>query len=99
MIAEFFNRRTLMIFIGVLLFMSGRSFSQSNEDCLMCHDDDSFTMEKDGKEVPIYVSEKKFSSSSHSKLKCVSCHLNFNPDDIPHNENLTPKACADCHQK
>ena len=85
--------------MGVFLFVFGTSFAQSNEDCLMCHDDDSFTMEKDGKEIPIHVSESKFSSSSHSKLKCVSCHTNFNAEEIPHAENLTPKSCGDCHQK
>jgi len=85
--------------MGVFLFVCGSAFAQSNEDCLMCHDDDSFTMKKDGKEIPINVSESKFSSSSHSKLKCISCHINFDPEEIPHNDNLTPKACGDCHQK
>ena len=77
------NRRTLILIMGVFLFVSGSSFAQSNEDCLMCHDDDSFTMEKDGKEIPIHVSESKFSSSSHSKLKCISCHTNFDAEAIP----------------
>ncbi|MDH3268527.1 MAG: cytochrome b/b6 domain-containing protein, partial [Ignavibacteria bacterium] len=63
------------------------------------HDDDTFTMDKDGKEVPIFVSEGKFGSSGHSKLKCISCHTNFDPEEIPHTENLTPKTCGDCHQK
>ncbi|MBP1682985.1 MAG: Formate dehydrogenase-like protein cytochrome b subunit [Ignavibacteriaceae bacterium] len=93
------NKRTLILVMGVFLFVFGTSFAQTNEDCLMCHDDDSFTMEKDGKEIPIYVSESKFSSSSHSKLKCVSCHTNFDPESIPHSDNLTPKVCGDCHQK
>jgi len=93
------NRRTLILIMGVFLFVFGNTFAQSNEDCLMCHDDDSFTMTKDGKEVPIHVSESKFASSSHSKLKCVSCHTNFDAEAIPHSENLTPKSCGDCHQK
>jgi cytochrome b subunit of formate dehydrogenase len=93
------NKRTLILVMGVFLFVFGTSFAQTNEDCLMCHDDDSFTMEKNGKEIPIYVSESKFSSSKHSKLKCISCHSNFDPESIPHSENLTPKACGDCHQK
>lgn len=99
MTSIFSNRRILIPIIGVLLFVFGTSRAQSNEDCLMCHDDDSFTMEKDGKEVSIYVSEVKFSSASHSNLKCISCHINFSTDDIPHSENLTPKSCGDCHQK
>ncbi len=53
--------------------------AQTNDDCLMCHDDDTFTMDKDGKEVSIFVGEGKYNSSSHSKLKCISCHINFDP--------------------
>jgi len=93
------NRRTLILIMSVFILLFTNGFSQSNEDCLMCHDDDSFTMEKDGKEISIFVSESKFGASSHSKLKCVSCHTNFDPEEIPHNENLIPKACGDCHQK
>lgn len=85
--------------MGVFLFLFANAFAQSNEDCLMCHDDDTFTMDKNGKEISIYVSEAKFSSSSHSKLKCISCHTNFDPEEIPHSDNITPKACGDCHQK
>ena len=93
------NIRTFVLFVSVLFCLFANAFAQSNEDCLMCHDDDTFTMEKDGKEVSIYVSEAKFNASSHSKLKCVSCHTSFDPEEIPHSENLTPKACGDCHQK
>jgi len=91
--------RALILSMGVLFFISGNSYSQSNDDCLMCHDDDTFTMDKDGKEVSIYVNGEKFHSASHSKLKCISCHIDFSADDIPHSDNLVPKACADCHQK
>ncbi len=94
-----FNKRTLIFIMGVFIFLFTNGFAQSNDDCLMCHDDDTFTMDKDGNEVSIYVSEGKFSSSSHSKLKCVSCHSNFDAEEIPHAENLTPKTCGDCHQK
>jgi cytochrome b subunit of formate dehydrogenase len=56
-------------------------------------------MEKNGKEVSIYVNGEKFNSHNHSKLKCVSCHVNFDPEELPHSENLTPKNCSNCHQK
>lgn len=85
--------------MSVFLFLLNNLHAQSNEDCLMCHDDDSFTMEKDGKEIPIHVSGSKFQSSAHSKLQCISCHVGFNEEEIPHSENLTPKNCISCHQK
>ena len=94
-----FNKRTLIFIMSVFILLFRNGFAQSNDDCLMCHDDNSFTMEKDGKEVSIYVSEGKFNSSSHSKLKCVTCHTNFDAEEIPHSDNLSPKACGDCHQK
>jgi cytochrome b subunit of formate dehydrogenase len=85
-------------FLQIILF-SVFSFSQSNEDCLMCHNDDTMTMEKDGKEISISVSEKEFNSHKHAKLQCISCHVGFDPDEMPHSENLIPKNCSDCHQK
>ncbi len=100
MTPKLFSKRTLIFFMGVFILLLTNGFAQSNDDCLMCHDDDTFTMEKDGKEISIGVSERKFaSSSSHSKLKCVTCHANFDAEEIPHAENLSPKACSDCHQK
>ena len=99
MISISYIRRTLIITFGVLLLFLGRAVAQSNDDCLMCHDDESFTMTKDGATVSIDVNEKKYNSSKHSKLKCTSCHINFDDEEIPHSNNLTPKACGDCHQK
>ncbi len=94
-----FNKRTLIFIMGVFIFLLTNGFAQSNDDCLMCHDDNSFTMEKNGKEISISVNGDRFSKSKHSKLKCVTCHTNFDAEEIPHAENLTPKACGDCHQK
>lgn len=92
-------KRTLILVVGVLFILLPALYAQSNDDCLMCHDDDTFIMEKDGKEISIHVSTDKFNSASHSKLKCISCHINFDADEIPHSDNLIPKNCADCHQK
>ena len=53
-----FNKRTLIFIMGVFILLLTNGFAQSNDDCLMCHDDDTFTMDKDGKEISIYVSER-----------------------------------------
>ncbi len=73
--------------------------AQTNEDCLMCHDDDEFTMEKNGREISINVVEQHYNNSSHSTLNCTSCHVEFDAEEIPHSDNLQPKACSDCHTK
>lgn len=87
------------LLLSILLFAAGSIFSQSNEDCLMCHDDDEFTMERNGKEISINVVEQRYNNSSHSSLKCTSCHVKFDAEEIPHSDKLQPKACSDCHTK
>ena len=94
-----FDRRIFITITGILLLLVSNGFAQSNDDCLMCHDDDTFTTKKNGKEISLYVSGEKFHSSSHSKLQCISCHIKFDPEAIPHSDDLTPKACGDCHQR
>ncbi len=73
--------------------------AQTNDDCLMCHDDDEFTMEKNGREISINVVERHYNNSSHSTLNCTSCHIKFDAEEIPHSNNLQPKLCSDCHTK
>ena len=82
----------LLIFIPIL------AVAQSNDDCLMCHSDKEMTTERNGKEVLLYVDETVLAKSPHAKLNCVSCHLEFNPDDLPHKENITPINCIHCHK-
>jgi cytochrome b subunit of formate dehydrogenase len=94
-----FNRRIFIIITGILLFFVSNGLAQTNDECLMCHDDATFTMKKNGKEISINVNGKRFDESKHSKLQCISCHINFDPEEIPHSKDLIPKACSDCHQK
>jgi formate dehydrogenase gamma subunit len=56
------------------------------------------TMEKNGKELSIFVNDKILGNSAHKQLACVSCHTGFNPDDIPHKEKITPIDCKACHK-
>jgi cytochrome b subunit of formate dehydrogenase/nitrate/TMAO reductase-like tetraheme cytochrome c subunit len=88
---------TLTLFLLICVFYSD-SLAQSNDDCLSCHSDDSMTMEKNGKEVSIFVNDKILAESTHGKLKCVSCHTGFDAESIPHKENITPIDCKTCHK-
>lgn len=90
------NRLFLFLFV-FLLFTAVPLSAQSNDDCLMCHSDDTMTMEKNGKEISLYVSQDVFDHSVHGKLKCISCHVGFDPEEIPHKENITPVNCLNCH--
>lgn len=71
--------------------------SQSNDDCLMCHEDPELTMEKNGKKISITFNVAAFKKSSHSMLKCIQCHEGFKPDEIPHKTNIGKINCLKCH--
>ena len=99
MIGEKSYRPTILSFV-LLIFLFvfiDNIYSQSNEDCLTCHEDEQLTMEKEGKEVSLYVNEKVLKNSPHNNLSCVSCHVGFNPDDLPHKDNIQALDCKLCH--
>ncbi|MGE5810068.1 MAG: cytochrome b/b6 domain-containing protein [Ignavibacteria bacterium] len=54
-------------------------------------------MEKNGKEISIFVDDKVLRSSVHKKLACISCHIGYNPEELPHKENIQPINCKSCH--
>jgi cytochrome b subunit of formate dehydrogenase len=92
----------LLLFVFALIVLTGlnvqSAFGQSNDDCLACHEDNELTMEKNGREVSLYVNPGVLSRSTHNKLTCVSCHTGFDPDDLPHKENILPIDCKSCHK-
>jgi len=72
--------------------------AQTNEDCLACHSDNELTMEKNGKEVSVFVNEKVLLNSAHRRLTCISCHTGYNPEELPHKEVIKPINCKTCHK-
>jgi len=87
--------------LALVLAMSlgaGPVMAQSVEDCLMCHEDDGLTGERDGKEISVYVDPAKFGESVHGELDCVDCHQDLSGfEDFPHAEDLEPVDCGMCH--
>ena len=94
-----FNRRILITIMGILLFFISNGFAQSNDECLMCHDDDTFTAKIGGKEVSLYVNGARFDKSVHSKLNCIFCHKGYDPNEIPHTKTASKVNCLNCHEK
>ncbi len=72
-------------------------FAQSNEDCLMCHDDPGLSVEKNGKKISLYVTAKSLGGSVHKSLKCTACHEDAAVAEFPHPEGLKPVTCSKCH--
>jgi cytochrome b subunit of formate dehydrogenase len=71
--------------------------SQSNEDCLTCHEDNTLTMERKGKEVSLFIDPEKYENSPHEGIDCIECHVGFDPDEEPHAPNIKPVDCSPCH--
>jgi cytochrome b subunit of formate dehydrogenase len=86
-----------LLIIGLVILPS-YIYAQSVDDCLMCHSDNTLTMEKNGKEISLFVKEDAFKKSVHSKLTCVFCHKGFDPEAMPHAENIQEINCVNCHQ-
>ena len=86
--------------MAVLLFPGipgNQGRAQSNAECMACHSDSSLSATKEGKDVSLFVDEGKFSKSIHAGVECVSCHVGFNPADLPHAKELKPVECGACH--
>jgi hypothetical protein len=90
-------RRIIFLIIIAMMMSYNISFSQSNDDCLGCHEDMSLTMEKRGKTMKIGVKASDLKKSIHRKLKCVQCHVGFDPNEMPHKKVITPVNCKSCH--
>lgn len=81
----------------VSLFFTFYLSAQSNEDCMMCHEDKGLTTIKQGRTVSLYVKDKILLRSVHKKVKCASCHKDA-AVDFPHPERLKKVNCGDCHK-
>ncbi|MCX6156210.1 MAG: hypothetical protein NT007_18830 [Candidatus Kapabacteria bacterium] len=90
-----------MRLILLISFFSGLNHfklaAQDNDLCLGCHDDASITKEKNGKVISLTVKKFVFARSVHKKLNCISCHVGFDPNNIPHKANIETPNCMNCH--
>jgi cytochrome b subunit of formate dehydrogenase len=94
-------KKTITSWLWVVAFgmlLPAAASAQTAEDCLACHDDAELTMEKDGRTISLYARPAVLKKSSHAKLACVSCHTGFDPEEMPHKENIQPVQCTSCHQ-
>lgn len=84
----------------IIFFINSSSLllAQTKEDCLSCHSDKELTMEKNGKEISLFVEDEVLNKSVHSKINCITCHKGFNPEEIPHKEKIEPINCSNCHK-
>lgn len=87
-----------LLFVAVILCSGAlTTFAQEVDDCYICHDDESLTTTRNGKEVSLHVNPDRFSMSVHSDFTCVDCHFDLIDTDFPHAEEVEDVSCADCH--
>lgn len=86
------------LFLFLFLVVAPAINAQTKEDCMSCHSDQTLTMEKKGKQVPLFVNDKALDNSPHKKLNCIACHTGFDFENVPHKETITPVNCMSCHK-
>jgi predicted CXXCH cytochrome family protein len=91
-------KRIILFVILLIIFSSIHLRGQSNDDCLMCHDDPALTAIRQGKTVSMFVNSSVLSHSVHKEVLCSSCHPDALVEEFPHPENLNPVNCGDCHK-
>lgn len=88
----------LIFLISVSIFICFYTAKpQSNDDCLACHSDPTITMDRNGKTTSLTVKKFTLARSPHRNLKCIQCHVGFDPNNIPHKAKIEPINCMSCH--
>jgi predicted CXXCH cytochrome family protein len=90
------SKKLAMIILSLLSF-AGIIRGQSNDDCILCHEDRDLTGERDGKTVSMFVDMRTYSGSAHKEVKCISCHNELENAEFPHNDQLKKVNCSQCH--
>lgn len=89
----------LLLALAMSFALSTKSTAQENNECFACHSDKSLAGSRAGRTISVYVDEKRFSGSIHGSLTCISCHIDLEGKEFPHEEDLKPVDCGTCHDK
>jgi predicted CXXCH cytochrome family protein len=103
-VKNLFHKKLILLYVVIfivstLFLLNGYSRVRSHgiDDCLACHEDKGLTMDRNGKKISLYVNANDFKKSTHGQGECTDCHINYNPENIPHNPNKKDVNCNDCH--
>ena len=84
-------------FLCAVVAAGSPAAAQGNDECLACHGEKSFTTERKGKTVSLFVDGKRVAGSVHGSLQCVACHADLEGKELPHEAALAKVACGTCH--
>lgn len=100
MINKIYRPLLRLILLSIaLLFYANILSGQSDDDCLMCHEDEELTTTRRGKTVSLFVNKTILSKSVHKNVLCASCHPDALVEEYPHPEFLKPVNCGSCHDE
>jgi len=90
-----------MIMMVFFMIMSGFVLAQSNDDCLMCHEDPELFMVRNGKNVSLFISRDALKNSVHAQEACAKCHIEMDAENFPHADGVKKMpvvSCGSCHK-
>jgi cytochrome b subunit of formate dehydrogenase len=91
------TRALAAVVAAIVMTTALPSFAQSNDDCLMCHEDPELVGERGGTEVSVFVDPGGYAASVHADFACIDCHMELDGAELPHAEELEAVDCAMCH--
>lgn len=87
----------ILVCLLAVFFANQSAFAQDDEECMECHGERDFTMERDGKEISIFVNWDHYQNSIHGENGCISCHEDI--EEVPHEDELADVDCSGCHDE
>lgn len=81
-----------------VLLLAPALLAQESSDCLACHAERDFVVQRDGRAVSMFFDEERAARSAHAATDCVDCHVDLaGVTDYPHARRLKPADCSGCH--
>lgn len=96
---QILSPKTLLLLFSIVLW--GFLPAQTDEECLMCHEDPELYMVKNGKNVSLFATRDALINSVHSNVECASCHIEQDAANFPHSEGVNKMPvvnCGNCHK-
>ena len=98
-----YSRFKIKIYLILFIFhcCSIAIIAQSDEDCMMCHEDPELTTERNGQTVSMFVQPENLKRTVHADVSCIDCHDDVNTEEFLHadqSKKLKPVDCGKCHK-
>lgn len=93
------NRKLFRLLLFLFFSSAFVCFGQSNDDCLICHDDPTLYSVTGSRRLSRYVKPDALLNSVHESIDCASCHQDAVVEDYPHPEKLQEVDCGFCHDE